>query len=261
MNMQSVKARFTGSYLFLLILFVIQIPIVYILVGEMNKKYAQVDLAGGLRMRAVQITSILDRHIMTGNESLEGLYQEKKAEYPKVLESFKTGTDNMAAVKDQELLAGLATVESEWNELLVELEKGMEYGDDMRLKKEEIENSTLPLVDKLSLLSGEFMDSGDPALLGLLEDVGDLKFSTVEMSFMFEKYIITFQEKDALTAELSSDIKIFEQILAKLASAIERADVDSDIAGNLKVQFADINAGWELRRDSILGAFNANVLY
>ncbi len=65
MSFQSVKTRFIGSYLFLLILFIIQVPMVYVLIGGTTEKYTQIDTAGDLRKRAVEITDILSRHIMT----------------------------------------------------------------------------------------------------------------------------------------------------------------------------------------------------
>jgi len=64
MRLQSVKARFIGSYLVLVILFVIQIPIIYVILGGMGEKYVQEDYAGSLRKRAVQITEVLNRHIV-----------------------------------------------------------------------------------------------------------------------------------------------------------------------------------------------------
>ncbi len=45
------KTRFVGSYVVLLILFIIQIPIIYMLVEGMSKKYAHVNAAGALRKR------------------------------------------------------------------------------------------------------------------------------------------------------------------------------------------------------------------
>ncbi len=261
MNMQSVKSRFTGSYLFLLILFVIQIPIVYVLVRGMNEKYAQVDVAGGLRMRAVEIAAILDRHIMTGNEELEGVFQVKKAEYPKILESFRTGNDKMAPVKDQGLLKELGTLEGVWKGLRGELDKGMEYGDELRLKKLEIENTTMPLVEKLDVLLDDFKESGDPVLLGLIDKVGDLKFSNVEMSFMFEKYVITFEEKDALTEELGSDIANFESILAVLKRAIDKAIVTPEMESRLVDGFAVIERDWATRKAALIAAFDENVAF
>ena len=261
MNMQSVKSRFTGSYLFLLILFVIQIPIVFVLVRGMNEKYAQVDVAGGLRTRAVEIAAILDRHIMTGNEELEKVFQQKKAEYPQILESFRTGNQKMAAVKDRGLLNVLGGLEDVWKELVGELDKGMWHGDELRIKKLEIENSTMPLVEKLDILLDDFKDSGDPVLLGLIDKVGDLKFSNVEMSFMFEKYIITFQEKDALTEELGSDIENFGNLLGVLKRAIDKAIVDPEMERRLIEEFAVIEKDWAARKDSIVSAFNENVAY
>ncbi len=64
MNIHSVKTRFTAIFLFILLLFIIQFPIVYVLVGQMSSKYAQVDAAGGLRKRAVEVIEILNRNIM-----------------------------------------------------------------------------------------------------------------------------------------------------------------------------------------------------
>ncbi|MBI5454640.1 MAG: hypothetical protein HY956_08440, partial [Deltaproteobacteria bacterium] len=68
MDLHSVKSRFLGSYLFLIILFFIQLPIIYMLVGGMSQKYSQVIEASALRKRAVELNYVLNRHIMNGEE-------------------------------------------------------------------------------------------------------------------------------------------------------------------------------------------------
>src|SRR3990170_9000341 len=98
MNLNSLKSRFVGSYTFLILLFVIQLPILYLLVGGMSKKYAQVETAGDLKKRAVEINYVLNRHIMNGEEEQEAVFQAKKAEFSKIVESLRSGTPDIPAI-------------------------------------------------------------------------------------------------------------------------------------------------------------------
>ena len=113
MNLNSIRTRFVGSYAFLILLFVIQLPILYILVGGMSEKYAQVETAGDLKKRAIEINYILNRHIMNGEEEQEAVFQAKKGEFGKIVESLRTGTDKLPAIKDSSALASLDDVEKE----------------------------------------------------------------------------------------------------------------------------------------------------
>ena len=95
MNLHSLKTRFIGSYLILLVLFIIQVPIIYFLVGGMGEKYAQVDESGALRKKAVEMTEVLNRHIMSGDERLEKVFQTYKREYGEGIDNLRTGTSGV----------------------------------------------------------------------------------------------------------------------------------------------------------------------
>ncbi|MBI1910563.1 MAG: methyl-accepting chemotaxis protein [Deltaproteobacteria bacterium] len=161
MNLQSIKTRFMGSYLFLLVLFILQIPIIYWVVSGMNEKYAQVEQSGSLRKRAVEITDVLNRHIMTGNETLEQAFQTKKKEYAQVIEDLKKGSKEVEAITDSEILAKLAVVEKEWSDMQTALDKAMEHGDKLRELKAEVEHSTNASTYRTSYLLERYMTAYD----------------------------------------------------------------------------------------------------
>ncbi|MBI5588320.1 MAG: methyl-accepting chemotaxis protein [Deltaproteobacteria bacterium] len=215
MNLQSVKTRFMGSYLFLVILFVIQIPIIYWLVSGMIQKYAQVEEAGGLRKRAIEITEVLNRHIMTGNEELEKVFQAKKEEFGKILEDLKKGSKDLAPLKDAELLAKLGVVENKWMSMRSVFDGAMENGDKLRETKEIIGKSTFTFAARLN-------EAGSPSAAQL----------AVKQSYFLEKYLTSYSDRDAVGKELQKSVSDFDDRVRQLRKN-------------------DLNGLWEQRKKNI----------
>ncbi|MDO8426463.1 MAG: methyl-accepting chemotaxis protein [Deltaproteobacteria bacterium] len=209
-----------GSYLVLLVLFIVQIPIIYFLVGGMSAKYAQVGEAGSLRKRAVEITEILNRHIMSGNEELEKVFQAKKNEYGDVIAELRNGSKSFPAIKDPETLGELDELEGKWNSMRAGLDKAMEHGDGLRVTKEEVEKSTADMLDKAV---------GD----------GVAKARTLKMSYLFERYLTSYTDKDAVLSELKKTI----------------AEFDSSVRGG------EFSAFWQERKSKILEGVAASDNY
>src|SRR5574337_876032 len=143
MNLHSLKTRFMGSYLVLLVLFIVQVPIIYVLVGGMSVKYAKVEEAGSLRKRAVEVTEVLNRHIMSGNEELEKVFQTKKTEYGEVLVQIRNGSKEFPAVKDPKTLEKLDELDRKWSVMRAGLDKAMEFGDGLRAIKKDRKSTRL----------------------------------------------------------------------------------------------------------------------
>src|SRR3989338_2252421 len=114
MNIHSVKTRLVGSYVLLLILFFIQIPIIYTLIGGMGKKYTQIVEVVSLRKRAIELRYVLNRHIMNGEEELEAVFQAKKKEFTSTLGLLRTGSDGFEGITDPEVLQKLDVVVTHW---------------------------------------------------------------------------------------------------------------------------------------------------
>ncbi|MBI5643437.1 MAG: HAMP domain-containing protein [Deltaproteobacteria bacterium] len=241
MNLQSLKTRFIGSYLFLLILFIIQIPIIYVLIGGMSEKYAQVETAGSLRKRAVEIAEILNRHVMTGNEELEKTFQQKKAEFGEVIEGIKKGTDGSAAITNAAMLEKLGLLEKEWVEMRSALDKAMEAGDGLRVAKAEVEDTTFPMVEKLNelitVLDGKYVNMA-----------GLERMRTVKLSYLFERYIISYQDKELVSNELRQTISELDSTLAVLKG----------IKGD---RLAALESMWAVRKNSLTSGIQINDSY
>lgn len=191
MNLHSLKTRFMGSYLVLLVLFIVQVPIIYVLVGGMSVKYAQVEEAGSLRKRAVEVTEVLNRHIMSGNEELEKVFQTKKTEYGEVLVQLRNGSKEFPAVKDPKTLEKLDELDRKWNSMRAGLDKAMEFGDGLRATKEEVEKTTAEMVDKVG---------GDTVA----------RARTLKMSYLFERYLTSYTDREAVLSELKKTVAEFD---------------------------------------------------
>ncbi|MBE9529266.1 MAG: HAMP domain-containing protein, partial [Proteobacteria bacterium] len=257
MNIQSVKTRFIGSYVFLLILFVIQIPIVFVLVGGMTEKYSQIDTAGGLGKRAVEITDILNRHIMTGDETLEAIFQERKQGYQKVIDNFQSGTATLAALDNVEISAQLKVVENKWLNMRTALDKGMTYGDKLTEMKKSVEDSTFPLVGKLNELIAAMKTSGDPEIAKYIDAAGFQRMRTVKLSYLTERYFLASEEKPELGVEIDKTTSGLDASLNQLREVIdERAKGAS--GEKLKSAISSVSSAWESRKIDVREALKTN---
>lgn len=205
MNLHSVKSRFLGSYVLLIVLFFIQLPIIYFLVGGMSEKYGQVDEAGSLRKRAVEINYVLNRHIINGEEPQEAVFQEKKAEYGKVIEGLRTGTLNFTAIDDAKSLEKLDQIGVKWEAMRKALDDAMEKGDKLNAIMIELEDSTYPMVEKLNGVVKGFVDSRDPTLAKNIDSAGQLRMKTVNSSYLMERYSRTNNELDKISEQIDKN--------------------------------------------------------
>jgi len=214
-DLHSVKSRFLGSYAFLIILFFIQLPIIYVLVGGMSQKYSQVVEASALRKRAVELNYVLNRHIMNGEEELEQVFQDKKAEYGRVIESLRSGSDEVPAVtgsaKDK-----LQAVEEKWEGMLVALDKTMESGDSLSEAMVELESTTYPMVDRMNGIVKGFVALGDQSYSKSIDLAGLQRMRTVNMAYLMERYARSNYELNLVSDNLKKTMSDFEATLKGL---------------------------------------------
>lgn len=251
MNFHSVKTRFLGSYAFLIFLFVIQLPIIYLLIGGMSKKYAQVETSGELRKRAVEINYVLNRHIMNGEEDQEAVFQEKKAEFGKIVESLRTGTKDIPAITDSGVLSRLETVEQKWNAMRTALDEAMESGDSLSLTMIELENTTYPMVDKLNGIVSGFVAQRDPSYSKSIDLAGFLRARTVNLSYLMERYARTNYELDIITDNINKTVKEFDQTLEGLRTGSSSLGLRAAGNGELVLKLKDAEDLWTKRKSLV----------
>ncbi|MBI5237661.1 MAG: methyl-accepting chemotaxis protein [Deltaproteobacteria bacterium] len=213
MNLTSVRSRFLGSYVFLIILFVVQLPIIYVLVGGMSKKYPQVGEAGSLRKRAVEITGILNRYILNGEEELLPVFHAKKDEYGKVIEGLRTGTKEFPPVTDKNSLAKLDDVAQKWNEMREILTHAMTNGGRLVIVTKEIEDSTFPTVEKFSGIVKAFVALNDKSYSKSIDLAGLQRMRTVKMAYLTERYTRSNYDTEAVGKAIIATAVDFEATL------------------------------------------------
>lgn len=216
MNLHSVKSRFLGSYLLLIVLFIVQLPIIYVLVGGMSQKYAQVVEAASLRKRAVEINYILNRHIMNGEEELDKVFFQKKDEFGQVIENLRKGTKDIPAIEDAAVLARLDVVGQRWAEMGRAMDEAMESGDHLTEVITEVENTTYPMVDRMNTIVKGFVGLKDPAYGKSIDLAGLQRMRTVNMAYLSERYARSNYELDVVSSLLTKSIGDFERTLSGL---------------------------------------------
>ncbi|MBI2413289.1 MAG: type IV pili methyl-accepting chemotaxis transducer N-terminal domain-containing protein [Deltaproteobacteria bacterium] len=250
MDLHSVKSRFLGSYLFLIILFFIQLPIIYMLVGGMSQKYSQVVEASALRKRAVELNYVLNRHIMNGEEELEQVFQDRKAEYGKAIESLRTGTPEVPAVtgsaKDK-----LAVVEQKWQGMLAALDKTMESGDSLTDAMRELEVSTYPMVDKMNGIVKGFVALGDQSYSKSIDLAGLQRMRTVNMAYLMERYARSNFELDLVSDNLKKTMSDFETTLKGLKNGSVELGLKPVHNPELIRKFSEAEELWAKRKELV----------
>jgi len=263
MKLQSVKARFVGSYLILVVLFVIQLPIIYVILSGMGEKYVQEDYAGSLRKRAVQITEVLNRHIVTGNQALEQVFQQQKKDYYTVIDTLRTGSDKIPAITDPELLSKLTQVEGEWEKMRIALDDGLKVGGALVEGKVNVEDSTFPMVGKLNSMIAAMSATGRNDVKGFINVAGLQRMRTVKLSYLLERYFVIYNGKEALTAEINKTINGFEGTLRDLRNAAIGAGTDGQ---DFLSRLDSVEAYWKVRKDFMVktmafsDAYNAKTI-
>lgn len=260
MNLNSIRTRFIGSYAFLILLFVIQLPILYLLVGGMSKKYAQVETAGDLKKRAVEINYVLNRHIMNGEEDQEAVFQSQKAEFGKIVTSLRTGAEGLPAVKDSSALSSLDKVEQEWNAMRVSLDEAMEAGDALSETMIEIEKSTYPLVDRLNEVVQGMAALRDPSYSRNIDLTGALRMKAVNLSYLMERYSRTNYELDEITAIINKNTKDFDETLNGLKSGSAALGIRA-LNGGLAAKVGAIEDLWTKRKELVATGMDNKVKF
>ncbi|MFQ5736224.1 MAG: methyl-accepting chemotaxis protein, partial [Thermodesulfobacteriota bacterium] len=248
MNLQSVKSRFVGSYGFLILLFIIQLPIIYFLVGGMSEKYSQVEEAGSLRKRAVEINYILNRHILNGEEELEQVFQNKKAEYGRVIQSLREGTENVSAIKEASVLAKLDNVGREWETMRNGMEEAMTSGDSLTDVMMEIENTTYPMVAKMNEIVKGFVALKDPSYSNSINLAGLERARTINMAFLMERYARSNVETEAVRDMLDKAVVEFDDTFNGLRDGSAALGLKAVKNPGLLAKFEAAEAFWAKRK-------------
>jgi len=262
MNLQSVRSRIVGSYGFLILLFVIQLPIIYFLVGGMSEKYSQVDVAGSLRTRAVEITSVLTRHILNGEEELEQVFQDKKAEYGTVVRSLRDGTGSIAAITEPAVMAKLDNVNREWEVMRKGLDEGMETGDALTDVIIEVESMTYPMVAKMNGITSSFVALKDPGYVNSITQAGLQSGRIIDMAYLMERYARSNFDTAQVRAELLKVVKQFDETLAGLKNGSASLGLKAVRNSSLLEKFEDVEAQWDKRKELIeTGIANKDIFF
>ncbi|MBI5886829.1 MAG: type IV pili methyl-accepting chemotaxis transducer N-terminal domain-containing protein [Deltaproteobacteria bacterium] len=265
MNIHSVKTRLVGSYVFLILLFFIQIPIIYVLIGGMSKKYTQIVEVATLRKRAIEINYILNRHIMNGEEALEAVFRSQKKDFDTALTSLRTGTAEFDAITNQEVLVKFNNVDTHWKSMSVALDEAMDSGDHLSEVMLGIESTTPLMVDRLNNIVKGFValnktQATGKSILGFSNDQGysksiDLaglqRMRTVKMAYLMERYARSNYELDVVAQDLKTTIADFDKTFAGLRDGSAELGLKSVKNQALLAAFKEAEALWASRKESI----------
>ncbi|MBE9527745.1 MAG: type IV pili methyl-accepting chemotaxis transducer N-terminal domain-containing protein [Proteobacteria bacterium] len=261
MELHSVKSRFFGSYIFLIVLFVIQLPIVYVVVGGMSEKYAQVDEAGSLRKRAIEISYTLNRHILNGEEELEAVFQDMKSEYGEVIDGFTNGTRGYEAITDPDILVSLKDVKNEWEAMRTTLEEAMASGDSLTEALVEIENETYPIVGLFNIAVKGFVGLNDQSYAKSINLAGLQRMRTVNLSYLLERYSRSNYDLGEIRVNIDKTVKGFDETLAGLKFGSGALGLKAVKDPGLMAKLTAIDDIWNTRKGLIAESMAAKDIF
>ncbi|HEY4707779.1 MAG TPA: methyl-accepting chemotaxis protein [Thermodesulfobacteriota bacterium] len=206
-DIKSVRSRFLGSYAVLAALFFIQIPIIYFLVSSMSRNYAQVESAGELRKRAIEINYVLDRHILNGEDELEAVFQARKAEFGDIINALKSGDKDIHGVAGSAAVEKLGSLEAKWGLMSKALDEAMESGEELSSTMVELEDTTYPMMEKID------------ASVRNADLSGTLKSRTASLSYLMERYARSNYDKEDLRERISDAVRDTGAAIERLGAA------------------------------------------
>ncbi|MBI5643124.1 MAG: type IV pili methyl-accepting chemotaxis transducer N-terminal domain-containing protein [Deltaproteobacteria bacterium] len=214
----------------------------------MSEKYSQVVEASALRKRAVELNYVLNRHIMNGEEELEKVFQDKKAEYGKVIENLRNGTPDLPAIKDTGALAKLDIVSQKWAGMLAAMDRAMESGDSLSIIMRDIEDTTYPMVDKMNGLVKGFVALNDPGYSKSIDLAGLQRMRTVNMAYLMERYARSNYDLENVSANLNKTINDFEGTIKGLRYGSSELGLRPVHNTELLHKFTDAEELWSKRK-------------
>lgn len=254
MNFSSLKARFSISFLVLLVFFLVQLPIVYSLVTSMGTDLKTVDISGGLRKRVVEISYVLTRHILTNDESLEAVFQTKKKEFETVLVGLKEGSDGIPAITRPEQLAQLKIVEKKWKGMKVAFDKGMEYGDELTGGLILLDSQIPVMIGRLNRVIKSFEKLKNSAYGRSINLAGLQRMRTVKLGYLTHRYFSTFDDKTKAELEvaINKTISNFEETLMGLQFGSKVLGLKKPLSREVLANIGPVEELWKSRKATIL---------
>ncbi len=258
MNFSSLKARFSISFLVLLVFFLVQLPIVYSLVSSMGRGLKTVDISGGLRKRVVEISYVLTRHILTNDESLEPVFQGKKHDFEKVLTGLKEGSDGMPAITAAEQLAQLKAVEKKWTVMKTSFDRAMDYGDGLTGGLATLDAQIPVMIGKLNKVIKSFEKTKNPAYGRSINLAGLQRMRTVKLGYLTHRYFSSFNDKTKaeLVGAIKKTIANFEETLMGLQFGSKTLGLKKPASREVLANIGPVEALWKSRKATILKVVN-----
>jgi methyl-accepting chemotaxis protein len=254
MDLRSIRSRLLGSYVILILLFVIQTPVIYLIVAGMGKRYTQVEAAGSLRMRAVDLSYILNRHILGGEEELEGEFQRKKTEYGQVIDDLKHGAGGASGVIGTRVLERLDAVGQKWIEVKSDLDSAMERGDKLRGRLGEMERATPAMVDRLRSVANGFASLKDASYGNSIDAAGTQAMRAVNMSYLLERYVRTADDRDRVAAMLQATVRDFDTTLTALRDGSAGLGIKAARDSGLHARLKEAGSQWAEMKELVYRA-------
>ncbi|MFQ5427426.1 MAG: methyl-accepting chemotaxis protein [Thermodesulfobacteriota bacterium] len=253
MNFSSLKTRFSISFLVLLLFFLVQIPIVYSLVGSMGRNLQQIDVAGGLRKRVVEISYVLTRHILTNDESLDPVFYSKKKDFEATLTGLREGAEGIPAVTDPSALIQLKEVEKKWKTMNASFNKNMEYGDGLTANLTELNAEVPVMIGKLNKAIKAFVKLNDSSYGRSINLAGLQRMRTVKLGYLTQRYFSSFDEaqKAELEGAINKTINNFEETLMGLEFGSVALGLKKPVPGEVIAAIGPVKELWKVRKATI----------
>lgn len=261
MDYHSIKTRLTGSYVFIIILFVLQLPVFYFVIGSMSKKYIQVQEAATLKKRAVEISYTLTRHILNGEEALEKEFKFMEEDFDRAFTVLEKGDKDVPAITNSKDLAKLEVVKQNWKLMKAALDDAMDNGDAMSALIRETEDSTFPMVAGLNEIVKGFVALKDPSYSKSIDLAGLQRMRTVRISYMMERYTRSNFDLDIVSKDLLATIDDFEKTFRGLKAGSAELGLKPVAHKDLIVKFDNLEGMWLKRKSMVVEGMKRKELF
>ncbi len=260
MNLQSVKVKLAGSYLILFLLFMAQLPIVYLLVTGMTDKYLQVDTAGEIRKSAVDIAYALNLSVMNGDRNMNGVFETKRSEFHQLLKEIKNGSDRLVAVKDPETLEKLGYIKEGWQFMDGFLDEIMANGNKMRSMISKVDKTMQAYIEQIDEVKASMEGLGQSSETAAMQDMlWAQKLRAVQLGYLVDSYILAYD--DEANAIVENIMVISEELIVTTEELKAYGEAFGAEGAVLLGRLSVVGDMDELIMDTVLGTIETKDLF
>lgn len=264
MKLKTAKTKQMVSYLILFILLLIPLPFSYVAVTNYSEGSDLQREIKELHRRTIELSYILNRHIMMEQDDLEGVYQRARSEYATMVRDISERASVSLPQREPELMEKFSTLAGRWEEFIYTLDSAMEAGDQLVFSRRNVGHTTLPMINALNELVVAFEGVNDRGYNKSINMAGLGRMLTAKMNYALERYLSNWEESGSARSGEEGPMAVmgrFEELLVALREGSDKLGLKAAPDGRVVTTLDSVERLWAPRKVSLLLALEKRDAY